>query len=309
MNLRSGLAALGLGVVGAVINRSLAESGGQPSPGIEGNQLTYRWRGMDIEYTVAGDPDAPPVVCLHDVGITGSSNEFQPLATALSDDYRVIVPDFPGYGRSDRPPLRYSARLYRSFVATFLNEIPTEPPVVIASGLSGVYAASELTAGDATQLVLICPLSQGNRRSQLTQAALRAPVIGTAMYNLLTSRSGLQAVRQREYYDSDRVDEKELAYRWQVAHQPGARYAPAARVGGFLDPEIDLSKTLTDHPLPVTLLWGRDATTPPLRDGRTLAETADVRLLVVDAAKSRPHVEHPTVVFEALAPELRHPDG
>ena len=45
-----------------------------------------------------GDAAAPPVICVH--GLTRNGRDFDRLAEALSDAFRVICPDLPGRGRS-----------------------------------------------------------------------------------------------------------------------------------------------------------------------------------------------------------------
>jgi pimeloyl-ACP methyl ester carboxylesterase len=57
--------------------------------------------GINIFYRAAGPVDAPVVVLLH--GFPTSSHMFRNLMPALSDRYRVIAPDYPGYGQSDMP--------------------------------------------------------------------------------------------------------------------------------------------------------------------------------------------------------------
>jgi lipase len=49
-----------------------------------------------------GDPDAPPVVCLH--GVTGSGRHFGRLAARLAPEYRVVAPDLLGHGDSPQEP-------------------------------------------------------------------------------------------------------------------------------------------------------------------------------------------------------------
>jgi pimeloyl-ACP methyl ester carboxylesterase len=57
--------------------------------------------GLKIFYREAGRPDAPAVLLLH--GFPTSSHMFRNLIPALADRYRVIAPDYPGYGQSDMP--------------------------------------------------------------------------------------------------------------------------------------------------------------------------------------------------------------
>jgi len=293
------LAGAGLAAIG---NRALGRAGGALPPALAGDQDYYRWRGMEVAYAALGDPDDPPIVLLHDVGVVGSSREFAGVAEALAEDHRVYAPDLPGYGRSDRPPLTYSASIYEAFVGDFLAEIPdleAGKPAVVASGLSGSYAALAAPQADVEQLILVTPVADTDGRSVGRRALLRSPVLGTAIYNARTSTAGLQngAVGDRCY---GRPDREFLEYCWQSAHQPGARFAPASFLSGHLDPTMDLETALADVDADVTLLWGRESTDPSLGAGRALAEATNARLVVVDYAKRLPHLEHPTETLAAL---------
>src|SRR5438105_15497579 len=63
---------------------------------------TARVRGLDIFYREAGPKDAPAVLLLH--GFPSSSQMFRNLIPALADRYRVLAPDYPGFGHSSMPP-------------------------------------------------------------------------------------------------------------------------------------------------------------------------------------------------------------
>ncbi|WP_192649619.1 alpha/beta fold hydrolase [Sphingopyxis sp. OAS728] len=58
--------------------------------------------GVGIFYREAGPKDAPVVVLLH--GYPSSSRMYEPLLHRLSGRYRLIAPDYPGFGHSDAPP-------------------------------------------------------------------------------------------------------------------------------------------------------------------------------------------------------------
>ncbi|WBL20861.1 alpha/beta fold hydrolase [Zunongwangia sp. HRR-M8] len=57
--------------------------------------------GINIAYREAGNPENPTLVLLH--GYPASSHQYRKVLNALSDDYYLIAPDYPGYGNSDFP--------------------------------------------------------------------------------------------------------------------------------------------------------------------------------------------------------------
>src|SRR4249919_230263 len=62
---------------------------------------TAKVRDLDIFYREAGPKDAPAILLLH--GFPTSSQMFRNLIPALADKYRVIAPDYPGFGHSSMP--------------------------------------------------------------------------------------------------------------------------------------------------------------------------------------------------------------
>lgn len=56
---------------------------------------------LDIFYREAGPKDAPAILLLH--GFPTSSQMFRQLIPKLADRYRVIAPDYPGFGHSSMP--------------------------------------------------------------------------------------------------------------------------------------------------------------------------------------------------------------
>ena len=62
---------------------------------------TVKVGDLDIFYREAGPKDAPTILLLH--GFPTSSQMFRNLIPALADRYRVVAPDYPGYGHSSMP--------------------------------------------------------------------------------------------------------------------------------------------------------------------------------------------------------------
>jgi pimeloyl-ACP methyl ester carboxylesterase len=57
--------------------------------------------GLKVFYRDAGPPDAPAILLLH--GFPSSSRMWQPLLDRLAGPFRLVAPDYPGFGHSDAP--------------------------------------------------------------------------------------------------------------------------------------------------------------------------------------------------------------
>jgi len=74
-------------------------------PGIGQERVLYKnvqVNGLNIFYREAGPANGPVILLLH--GVPTSSRMYQPmLESSLSANYRLIAPDFPGFGHSSWP--------------------------------------------------------------------------------------------------------------------------------------------------------------------------------------------------------------
>ncbi|PSQ46417.1 alpha/beta hydrolase [Halobacteriales archaeon SW_7_65_23] len=307
MKLRNVLGAA-VGTVGAtaLANRVLRSRAEEFDPFLAGDQGTYRWRGFDVTYAELGDPADEDMLLFHGISAASSNHEFHRVVERLADEYHVIAPDLHGFGHSDRPPLLYSASLYATFVEDAIEDLSDEAPIVVASSLTGAHAAAAARGADVSSLVLICPTdsSLGGRQVWL-RALFRSPVIGEGLFNLLASKASIRYFNaDHGYADPANITDEVVDYEWLTAHQPGARFAPASFVSGFLDPDEPLEETLGDVDAPVLLVWGRDSDITPLDRGREVAERADTGLVVFDRAKLLPHVEHPEQFVDVISEEV-----
>jgi pimeloyl-ACP methyl ester carboxylesterase len=76
---------------------------------------TVKVRDLEIFYREAGPNDAPAVLLLH--GFPTSSQMFRNLIPALAECYRVLAPDYPGFGHSSMPPRHEFAYTFDNLAA------------------------------------------------------------------------------------------------------------------------------------------------------------------------------------------------
>jgi pimeloyl-ACP methyl ester carboxylesterase len=83
--------------------------------------------GLNVFYREAGPKDAPVVLLLH--GFPTSSHMFRNLIPVLAGKYRVIAPDYPGFGQSDAPDhtaFKYGFQKFADIVDTLLARLKVE---------------------------------------------------------------------------------------------------------------------------------------------------------------------------------------
>ncbi|HXG68975.1 MAG TPA: alpha/beta fold hydrolase, partial [Blastocatellia bacterium] len=81
---------------------------------------------------------APALVLLH--GSPGRGRDFAALAPELGKEYRVIIPDLPGFGASSRDVPDYSIRAHAYYVLQLLNNLRIERAHVLGFSMGGGVA-------------------------------------------------------------------------------------------------------------------------------------------------------------------------
>src|SRR6476659_8800130 len=105
---------------------------------IGGEDGGFEWRERRVAFTKRGS--GPPILLIHGIHAAAWSYEWHDNVDYLARSNTVYTIDLLGFGRSDRPAIRYSARLYISLISDFADQVIGEPCVLIASSLAGAYA-------------------------------------------------------------------------------------------------------------------------------------------------------------------------
>jgi pimeloyl-ACP methyl ester carboxylesterase len=266
----------------------------------------YPSRHGDISYTVAGS--GPPLLLLHGLGAGSSMAEWSQNFDALCAAHTVYAFDFLGWGLSDKPAQRYTAKDFIEQVQYFVEDVIAEPTAVVASSHSCAFAIEAAQAAPELfkQLVLVCPVSAPDKTSkpqiteELADSTLRLPLIGTTLHNVLTSRRAIREFARRHlYFDKAMVDEALVTRYHTAAHQPGTQHALFSFLAGLLS--TDARESWSRLSQPALLVWGRHAILNGLDTApEWLSLKPDAQLEVIDRAMLLPHVEHPREFDELI---------
>lgn len=91
-----------------------------------------------LNFLETGNPRGPVLLFLH--GITGSRRYFARKVRPLGRNYRLVIPDLPGFGLSPKPYVEYTLDLFRDSVRAFLEErgLADTPLTIIGHSLGGL---------------------------------------------------------------------------------------------------------------------------------------------------------------------------
>lgn len=94
---------------------------------------------MNIRLYTAGEGEET-VVLLHGGGSDSAWLSWQPVILALSNRFRVIAPDLPGYGKSDTPSIQYTLQYYIEFLKRLMDHLAMERATLAGVSMGGGIA-------------------------------------------------------------------------------------------------------------------------------------------------------------------------
>jgi triacylglycerol lipase len=273
MKIRSQIA-LGIALVAALAVSALAQA-----PAVKSSTIF----GAKINYIEAGDPSKPAVILLH--GLGGSTANWAFTTPAIAASYHVFVIDQVGFGRSDRPALKYRVATYVDFLDKFMAENKIEKASLVGNSMGGWVAA--LTA-----------IKYPNRVEKLVladAAGLKPAAVDMAqIYGMnYSTRDEARALIKLLMYNSELFSSDEA-----IDNLISARVAAndAGTINSLIESikrnEDFLNGRLGEIKKPTLIIWGKQDGLIKVTDGEHFKrEIAGSELVVFDKCGHGPQIE------------------
>src|SRR5689334_10304399 len=142
------------------------------TPHFEVRHSFARAAGVTIHWAEIGKQSmAPPVVMLH--GLQDCHFTWRRVASSLARDRRVLMPDLPGHGLSERPDAAYDLPWYARVTAAWMETIGLAQADVVGHSLGGGIAQMLLLErrGSIRRLVLAASGGLGREITSLLRLA------------------------------------------------------------------------------------------------------------------------------------------
>lgn len=238
--------------------------------------------GQPIKYLEAGT--GPTVILLH--GLGGSTQNWMYSIGPLSQQYRVIVPDQIGFGRSARPAINYRVRTYVDFLEQFYQALKIERATLVGNSMGGWIAA-----------IFTISFPEKVDRLVLADATGYAPPPGfdyKSLYGLNPStREGMKQMVAKVFFNkaftADAMINQFMAQRMNAGdgYTINSLIESVVRGEDFLD-----SKQLQQIKAPTLIVWGREDGLTLLAEGERLKkDIPNSKLVVFDQCGHFPQIE------------------
>jgi pimeloyl-ACP methyl ester carboxylesterase len=270
--------------------------------------------GVRTRYWTYGPAQARgTIVMVH--GFRGDHHGLEPLIAYLRE-YRVVVPDLPGFGESaaftDR---EHSVAGYAEWLTAFVVQLPDAPRVVLGHSFGSVIVAAALAQGlPARRVVLVNPIGApalSGPRGVLSRLALLYYRLGAALPErpgsaLLRSTAVVRVLstvlaKSRSRPMRAWILAEHLRYFSVFADRKMVGEAFAASVGD------DISSYAAQVNVPVLLVGGdRDDITPVSVHRRLVSLFPVAELVMIAGVGHLIHYETPDQAARAIGDFLTH---
>jgi len=255
-----------------------------------------------------------PVLFIHGLGSSGYMEwRFNLESTAVR--HRVFAPDLPGYGRTEKPHVRYTIGYFARFIEHYMEGRGLKDAAIVGASLGGRIALEIALERPqlARRLVLVNALGLGRPQPKMAQMAyglVTVPHVGEAVMRFTRgalrrasprtirrvagrfagSTSDLETLMDDTYLDDLREMYETPDFHSAYLSTVRALIHPRALLGG----QHDVSRRLGELKMPVQLIWGADDPLFPVAHAtRAHGLIPDCRLAVIEGAGHTPQAERP----------------
>lgn len=244
-----------------------------------------------------------PLVFLHGIGGGASSWIWSKVAPAFATSYRVIVPDWVGWGLSEHPQRWLLPEDYVAELDALLRHVG-EPALIVAQSLAAGFVADLACIKPElfVRLVLMAPTGSKDfgedafgplLRRTLTPLARKEP-FNQQFYRALFHRRSFSRswLLKQGFYDKAGVSDEIVNGFLYSARQPNAAYSALPFLAGDLG--FDFAVKLRDLNVPAVMIWGAQEREVGRKNAERLAGVNPrVPLYFIDRARATPELEHP----------------
>ena len=255
--------------------------------------------GVNLHYQDTGrSKNTIPILFLH--GFGASLQTWDTWAQALSEEYRVISVDLPGFGLTGEDPSGiYTDQRSVEVLEAFLKELKI-PKVVLVGNSMGGKLAWQFTARYPNQVAKLVLISPDGYASPGIEYGKKPDVPAIAdLYRYFFSKTFLAMNLKPAYADPNTLNDALVNRYYDLMLAPGVRGAILARMQQTV--LQDPVPSLASIKVPTLLIWGeKDAFIPISNSNDYLKVMPNAKRVSLPNIGHLPQEEQPSIGLVAL---------
>ncbi len=227
------------------------------------NEANIRWQEFGEDHE-----GKTPILFLHGYG--GMIEHWDLNIPEFADDHKIYAMDLIGFGKSQKPNVRYSLELFASQIETFLYLKKLDSVIIVGHSMgaaSAVYFAHHQPE-KIKALVLVNPSGlfgdTMDGMSNLFFGLVASPLIGEMLLAAFANPVAVGQSLMPTYFNQSKVDDKLINQFTQPIQDQGAQFSYLSPSKRPLDFRLDHIAKPCDYTGPAYLVWGaEDSALPP----------------------------------------------
>ena len=232
-------------------------------------------KNLEINYKIIGEGN--PLLILHGWG--SNSSRWQEVAESLN--MKVIIPDLPGFGKSNKPPVPWNLDEYCSFLEEFIKNLNFEKIYLVGHSFGGAIAVKySLKYPEKVEKMFLVNAALIRKKtfrktfllifSKLFKPLSRIPILKKAFYKFLVKSdyNETQGFMRKTYLNIVKEN---------------------------------LLDRLEDVKVPTMIIWGENDNITPLKQGKIIhSKIENSEIEIIPRIDHNPHLSIPEYLAESI---------
>jgi pimeloyl-ACP methyl ester carboxylesterase len=267
--------------------------------------------GVNVHYVEAGK--GPPLIFLH--GLGGSWKDWSANLPAFAATCQVMAVDFPGFGGSDQPEVKYSIEWFTEVVGKFIQERRLDRVNLVGHSMGGLVALNLAARPDSRVKKLIITDAVGiGDKAEFISYVMTKKILGPE-----TRWESFEGFLKDEFrgmvnnFIKDRKPQTardffESLPKNPITGNPVLPMTPSVQMSASII-DFDIRPRLASIRQPTLILWGARDPVAPLQDASLLKkEIPQSKLVLFPDIGHSPMIEHPSLFNQELGKFLQGRD-
>jgi pimeloyl-ACP methyl ester carboxylesterase len=268
----------------------------------------YSWfaraNGVRVHYQEAGEEDAPPIILIH--GFISSNSIWSHVLLPLArKGFRVIAPDLPGYGYSEKPAhASYSIQEQAQAMVALMDRLGIKKAIIAGASYGGAVAATmALDYPDRVhKLIMIGAVINDDAKQKFLLRVSCLPLIGDIGTPLFLGSRWILKKRMENMYRriGQPINEKMVSSRHHLLATSNTHRAMIRTARAWSANRIEREASLIRQP--TMIMWGDQDDHFPIDNAFRLRDAIpNSKLIIFRSCGHLPPAEHPEKFVEAVA--------